>query len=133
MQNISYEMTKSVSAEQLSTLFEKSGIRRPIDDLKRLQKMLENADLTFTAWDNDKLVGIARSVTDFSYCCYLSDLAVDQDYQKKGIGKELVRRTKDYIGDEVTLVLVSAPAAMEYYPILGFEKLDNAFAIKKKR
>ncbi|MBU9722842.1 GNAT family N-acetyltransferase [Bacillus alkalicola] len=126
-------MTKSVSAEQLSTLFEKSGIRRPIDDLKRLQKMLENADLTFTAWDNDKLVGIARSVTDFSYCCYLSDLAVDQDYQKKGIGKELVRRTKDYIGDEVTLVLVSAPAAMEYYPILGFEKLDNAFAIKKKR
>jgi predicted N-acetyltransferase YhbS len=94
--------------------------------------MILNADVLVTAWSNNRIVGVARAVTDFSYCCYLSDLAVDKEYQRLGIGAELVRRVKQIIGDECSLVLLSAPGAMEYYPKLGFEKAENAFVIKRK-
>src|SRR5271163_4508886 len=78
-----------ISAIQLGDVFARSGIRRPTDDLARLAKMIEHADLLVGAWKEDRLVGVARGLTDFVYCCYLSDLAVDQAYQKMGIGKAL--------------------------------------------
>jgi predicted N-acetyltransferase YhbS len=89
--------------------------------------------LTISAWDGMKLVGVSRSLTDYAYCCYLSDLAVDKEYQALGIGKELVRRTQVVIGEEVSLVLLSAPGALSYYPTIGFAPADNAFVIKRKR
>jgi len=95
--------------------------------------MIENANLTLTAWDGEKLVGIARAVTDFSYCCYLSDLAVDRAYQRQGIGKELIRRMRQMLGDEVMILLLAAPEAMEYYPHIGFSKVENGWLIRRKR
>jgi predicted N-acetyltransferase YhbS len=74
-----------------------------------------------------------RGSSDFSYCCYLSDLAVDKDYQKSGIGKELIGRIRNIIGEEVALILLSAPNAMDYYPKVGFDKVDNGFIIRRKR
>ncbi|WP_180321132.1 GNAT family N-acetyltransferase [Neobacillus mesonae] len=130
---IEYKLNTPIIPEELSRLFKASGINRPADDLPRLQKMIDNADLTFTAWDDEKLVGIARAITDFSYCCYLSDLAVDQDFQKNGIGKKLVKLLQEQIGEEVTLLLLSSPIAMDYYPRIGFEKADNGFKIMRKR
>ncbi|WP_174842950.1 GNAT family N-acetyltransferase [Neobacillus mesonae] len=130
---IEYKLNTPITPEELSRLFKASGINRPADDLPRLQKMIDNADLTFTAWDDEKLVGIARAITDFSYCCYLSDLAVDQDFQKNGIGKKLVKLLQEHIGEEVTLLLLSSPIAMDYYPRIGFEKADNGFKIMRKR
>ncbi|WP_066073380.1 GNAT family N-acetyltransferase [Neobacillus soli] len=130
---IDFKVGAAVTAEALSDVFKKSGIRRPVDDLPRLQRMIEHANLLITAWDEQKLVGVARSVTDFSYCCYLSDLAVNKDYQKQGIGKELVRLVQEQIGDEVTLLLLSAPAAMEYYPRIGFDKVENGFIIPRMK
>ncbi|MCM3569946.1 GNAT family N-acetyltransferase [Neobacillus mesonae] len=130
---IDYKLNTSITAKELSQLFKASGIKRPADDLPRLQKMITNADLTFSAWDGEKLAGIARAITDFSYCCYLSDLAVDKDYQKCGIGKRLVTLLREEIGDEVTLLLLSSPIAMEYYPRIGFEKADNGFKIMRRR
>lgn len=94
--------------------------------------MIQNSDLILTAWDKDKLIGIARAITDFSYCCYLSDLAVDKDYQRAGIGKKLVEMLQNEIGDEVALLLLASPAAMDYYPRIGFEKIDNGFRIPRK-
>jgi ribosomal protein S18 acetylase RimI-like enzyme len=131
--NITYQINRKISAEEVSNLFKKSGINRPLEDLDRIQRMVENADINITAWDNDQLIGIARSITDYSFCCYLSDLAVDEDYQHRGIGKKLVRITKEHIGEEVSLILLASPIAMEYYPHIGFEKLDNCFAIRKTR
>jgi predicted N-acetyltransferase YhbS len=95
--------------------------------------MVENAGLTVTARDeNGRLVGVARSVTDFAYCCYLSDLAVDKDRQNQGIGKELMARTKAAAGgDKITMLLLSAPDGMEYYPRAGLEKLDNCFGVRR--
>ncbi|WP_251551605.1 GNAT family N-acetyltransferase [Neobacillus muris] len=131
--NITYQFNAGISAEQLSAVFDASGIRRPTDDLQRLQRMIDHADILLTAWEQEKLIGVARAITDYSYCCYLSDLAVDQDHQKKGIGKELVRLLQQEIGDEVTLVLLASPIAMEYYPNIGFEKINNGFKILRKR
>jgi predicted N-acetyltransferase YhbS len=131
--NITYQINRKIDIEEVSNLFKKSGINRPAEDLDRIQRMIENADINISAWDNDLLVGIARSITDYSFCCYLSDLAVDKDYQNRGIGKELVRITKEHIGEEVSLILLASPIAMEYYPHIGFEKLDNCFAIRKVR
>jgi predicted N-acetyltransferase YhbS len=75
---------------------------------------------------------VARSITDFAYCCYLSDLAVDRDCQRQGIGQELIRRTKDAAGgDKIALLLLSAPDGMEYYPKIGLENFDNCFGIRR--
>lgn len=130
---IKYEINKPILGKDLATLFKNTTINRPVDDEERLDKMLQYADLTVSAWDGGKLVGIARSITDFAYCCYLSDLAVEESYQKKGIGKELVRLTKDELGEQVSLILLSAPTAMEYYPKIGMEKLENGFGIRRER
>ncbi|MFZ7942953.1 GNAT family N-acetyltransferase [Neobacillus sp. 19] len=130
---IDFKMEAAVTAEELSDVFKKSGIRRPVDDLPRLQRMIEHADLLITAWDEQRLVGVARAVTDFSYCCYLSDLAVNKEYQKQGIGKELIRLVQEQIGDEVVLLLLSAPAAMDYYPRVGFDKVENGYIIPRNK
>jgi predicted N-acetyltransferase YhbS len=131
--HITYKVNTTVTAEDVSNVFKASGIKRPSDDLSRIQRMIDNADITLTAWDNEKLVGIARAITDYSYCCYLSDLAVDKEYQNKGIGKELVRLLQEQLGEEVALLLLASPVAMEYYPRIGFEKVDNGFKIARKR
>ena len=130
---ITYEFVQKLDASEVANVFKQSGITRPVDDLNRIQRMVDHADIIVTARNNGELVGIARAITDYSYCCYLSDLAVDANYQRNGIGKELVRLIQEKMGDEVTLILVSAPTAMEYYPRIGFEKSDKAFLIKRKR
>ncbi|CAH0344571.1 GNAT family N-acetyltransferase [Bacillus sp. CECT 9360] len=131
--NISYKTTTEIGSEDLSRVFKASGIRRPSDDLPRLQRMIDNADIIISAWDDGKLIGVARAITDYSYCCYLSDLAVDREYHNKGIGKELLRLLLEQLGEEVTLLLLASPVAMEYYPHIGFEKVDNGFKITSKR
>ncbi|WP_153122844.1 GNAT family N-acetyltransferase [Peribacillus tepidiphilus] len=130
---IIYKLNEPVKAEEVIQVFKNSGITRPVDQKERIQKMIDQANVIITAWDEGKLVGIARALTDFSYCCYLSDLAVDQQYQKSGIGKQLIERLRDVIGEEVALILLSAPGAMEYYPKVGFDKAENAFIIRRKR
>lgn len=133
MNEITYSKDVSIDAKQLSHVFKSSGIKRPVDDLDRLQRMIDNADILCTAWDRNELVGIARAVTDYSYCCYLSDLAVNSIYQKQGIGKNLVELVQEQVGDEAALILLSAPSAMEYYPKIGMEKIENGFKIARKK
>jgi len=131
--SIIYSVNTYVEAIQVAEVFKASGIKRPVEDLGRIQKMIDNADITITAWDKDKLVGIARAITDYSYCCYLSDLAVDKEYQRKGIGKDLINELRKQLSDEISLLLLSAPNAMDYYPHVGFNKANNAFFIPRQR
>ncbi|MEH7545499.1 MULTISPECIES: GNAT family N-acetyltransferase [Bacillaceae] len=133
MSDINYKLNAKIKATELSSVFKLSGLKRPYEDLPRLESMIENSDILITAWDDDKLVGIARAITDFSYCCYLSDLAVDQEYQNRGIGRELVRLVQERIGEEVTLLLLASPIAMEYYPHIGFDKVNNGYIIPRKK
>lgn len=130
---IKYEFEQNLAATELADVFKKSGIRRPVEDLERIQRMIDHADIIVTARDNGKLVGIGRAITDYSYCCYLSDLAVDTEYQRRGIGKEIVRLIQEKLGDEAALILIAAPSAVEYYPKIGFDKLDRGFIIGRKR
>lgn len=94
--------------------------------------MLKNSDILWTAWESDRLVGLARALTDFSYACYVSDLAVDKNCQKQGIGKKLLECLQNQLGEEVALVLLAAPNVMDYYPKVGFESAPNAFLIPCK-
>lgn len=128
---IDYSTTEAITGEQFVDLLERSTLaeRRPVDDAECIRGMLEHANLLVTAWRSGELVGVARSVTDFSYCCYLSDLAVDRSMQRSGIGRELIRRTKAELGPRCKIILLSAPAAMDYYPHLGFERHGGAWVL----
>jgi len=120
--NIKYKINEHVNADQYIKLLVKStlGKRRPIDDRNCIEGMLNNSNLTVSAWDGDILVGFARSMTDFHYACYLSDLAVDKEYQKTGIGKKLQMITQDNLGLKCKLILVAASDANSYYEHIGF-------------
>lgn len=133
MFEIEYRHNFPLEAAGVAAVFDASGIRRPTKDLARIERMFANANLIFSAWHEGKLVGVCRALTDFSYCCYLSDLAVDKAFQKHGIGRELIARVRSTVGEEVALVLLSAPEAMKYYPKVGFEKIENGFIIKRAR
>ena len=133
MSELNFKVNAKINAAELSSVFKLSGIKRPYEDLPRLESMIENADILISAWDEEKLVGVARAITDFSYSCYLSDLAVDQEYQNRGIGRELVRLVQERIGEEVTLLLLASPIAMEYYPHIGFDKVNNGYIIPRKK
>ena len=129
---IEYSTLKPITAEQFIAVLKASGLseRRPVDDAECIRKMVENADLTVGAWDGEKLVGVARSVTDFSYCCYVSDLAVDLGYQKHGIGKKLLELTREQLGPKCMLLLLAAPASNEYYPRIGMAAHSHAYILK---
>lgn len=116
---------------QIISLYNSSGINRPTQDVVRIEKMYLNSNLVISAWNEDQLIGIARSLTDFCYSCYLSDLAVRQEFKNKGIGKELIALTRKSIGNQSSLILLSASAAMDYYPKAGFEKIQNGFIIPR--
>jgi len=130
---ITYKLDIIPDTEKIIDLYKSSGINRPIADKERIAKMYANSNLTVTAWDISKLVGISRSLTDFCYSCYLSDLAVRKEYQKHGIGKKLIALTKEKIGEHTMLLLLAAPAAMDYYPKVGFEHVENGFIIKRTK
>lgn len=125
-----YNRESNLSATEFRDVLTAStlGERRPVDDLPRLEKMLANANLIVTARLNGKLIGVARSVSDFAFCTYLSDLAVDVHYQKQGIGKALIRRTKEE-APEGKLILLSAPKAVAYYPRIGMTRHEHCFYI----
>ena len=128
---LTYSSDRPVTAHEFKDLLLRStlGERRPVDDDAMMQGMIENANLIITCWDRDLLVGISRSVTDFHYCCYVSDLAVDVSYQRKGIGKKLIEETSGKVGDSCTIILLSAPAAVDFYPHIGFEKHPQAWVL----
>lgn len=131
--NITYSTTTKPTPQQVISLYESAGLNRPTKDEPRIAKMYDNSNLFVTAWDGDLLVGVARSLTDFCYCCYLSDLAVREDYKQAGIGKKLVELTREAITEESMLLLLSAPTAMEYYPKIGMNEVKNGFIIPRNK
>lgn len=131
--SITYHLDITPTAEQIIEVYESAGLNRPTKDKERIANMYANSNLIATAWDGDTLVGVARSLTDFCYCCYLSDLAVREEYKQQGIGKELIKLTKEKIGDQTMLLLLSAPGAVQYYPKIGFDTVKNGFIIHRKK
>ncbi|MBP2290939.1 GNAT family N-acetyltransferase [Azospirillum rugosum] len=129
-----YAVEPDLPADDFIDVLHRSGLaeRRPVADRPRVEAMLRNADLTITARVGGRLVGVARSITDFVYCCYLSDLAVDRALQGRGIGKELMRRTRAAVGEGTTCLLLSAPKAVTFYEQAGMERHERAFLFTDK-
>lgn len=129
---IEFKVNAAVSTDQFIALLESStlGERRPIRDRDCVEGMVSNASLIVSAWDGSLLIGIARSVTDFHYACYLSDLAVHKDYQKTGIGKRLQSLTQKQLGSRCSLILIAAPAASSYYRRIGYTHNDRCWVMK---
>jgi GNAT superfamily N-acetyltransferase len=128
---ITYQTGNDLNLDDVIELYKAStlGARRPIDNRTCMAGMIEHANLIITAWDNDLMVGISRTVTDFHFCAYLSDLAVRETHQKMGIGKELIRHTQAKLEPTAALILLAAPAAAEYYPHIGFDHHPRAWTL----
>jgi predicted N-acetyltransferase YhbS len=133
--SIHYDSSRTITESQFIDVLRRSTLseRRPIDDLACISAMLRHANLLCTAWNGDKLIGVARSVTDFEYCCYLSDLAVDVAYQRQGIGKALIALTQSRLGAKARIILLAAPKATEYYPRIGFDAHNSAWVLPATR
>ena len=127
---ISYRTGNDLELDVVIELYRAStlGERRPVDDRPRMQRMLREANLVITAWDGERMVGISRSLTDFSYATYLADLAVRESHQRQGIGQELIRRTQR-ASVPAAIVLLAAPAAEQYYPHIGFTRHPQAWRL----
>jgi len=132
--NIEYKLSPNITSSEFVEVLKNStlGERRPIDDLKTIQGMIENADIIVSAIIDNKIIGVARAVTDFNYCCYLSDLAVDKQYQKQGIGKKLISKVQEQLNDKCKIILLSAPDATQYYPKIGFTQHNSAWTLGKQ-
>lgn len=131
MSEITYRLGNDLQPDELIELLKATslGVRRPLDDRSAIANMIRHGNLTVTAWDDTLLVGFARSLTDFSFVAYMSDLAVRDSHQRKGIGRELVRLTRAELGPATRLVLLAAPAAVDYYPQLGFTQHPSAWTL----
>lgn len=132
---IEYKINAPVSTDQFISLLRAStlGERRPIDDRECMEGMIKNSNLMVTAWHGEELIGIARSMTDFHYACYLSDLAVHMKYQRNGIGKKLQVKTQQQLGPNCKLILVAAPAANSYYEHIGFTNNQRCWVLERDK
>jgi len=134
---IDYRIQRDLMPDEFIDVLVRSTLaeRRPVDDRRAIELMLAQADLVLTARDTaagGMLVGIARALTDFAFCTYLADLAVDVAYQGRGIGRELVRRTHEAAGLDTTLILLSAPKAQTYYPHIGMTKHESCWITPRR-
>jgi GNAT superfamily N-acetyltransferase len=127
---IVYAREQSLSLDDFLAILDASGLaeRRPVDDRVRLQKMLDHADLTVTArTEAGAIVGVARCVTDFAYCLFCSDLAVDKAFQGQGIAKQLLALVCELTPQVKAHLLTSAPGAVSFYEHVGYQRMPNAF------
>ncbi|ACS86607.1 GNAT family N-acetyltransferase [Musicola paradisiaca] len=126
---ISYKINEPINVDQFIDLLSRTtlGPRRPLDNREVLAGMLTEGDILVTAWSQALLVGIARSVTDYHFCCYLSDLAVDEAFQHQGIGKQLIQHTARQLKPMCKIILLAAPQAVDYYPKIGFSAHHSAW------
>ena len=131
--NIEYKIDPNITVEEFIEILESStlGERRPIDEKDTIKGMIKNADIIVTAILGDKIIGVARAVTDFNYCCYLSDLGVDIKYQKNGIGKNLILKIQEKLNTKCKIILLSAPDATKYYPKIGFTQHNSAWTLSR--
>lgn len=133
--DIKYAVEPELGADEFIDVLKRSTLaeRRPVDDRKRIEGMLHHADIIVTArFSSGKLVGVSRAITDWSYCTYLSDLAVDAQWQRRGIGRELVWRAHQAGGFHTTLILLSAPGASAYYPRIGMQRHESCWVVRGK-
>jgi ribosomal protein S18 acetylase RimI-like enzyme len=131
--SIVYSFDKRPEVDLVIELYENAELPRPTYDRERIQLMYDNSNLILTAWDENLLVGVSRSITDWVWSCYLADLAIRKSHQQEGIGRELIRLTKEKVGEQSMVLLLSVPTALEYYPKVGFVKQESSFILNRTK
>jgi GNAT superfamily N-acetyltransferase len=131
---LSYQLEPDLSSAEFIDVLVRSTLaeRRPVDEPGTIESMLKNADLILTARFDGLLVGVSRAITDFAFCTYLADLAVDQKHQRQGIGRELIRRTHEAAGLQTDLILLAAPKAQAYYPHIGMTRHESCWVTARQ-
>lgn len=131
--DITYKVNQTISTDDFIGLLKASTLaeRRPVEDRACMEGMIKNSNLIVSAWHGDKLIGIARSMTDFHYACYLSDIAVDKNYQSGGVGKCLQITTQEQLGQKCKLILIAAPASNSYYEHIGFTNNQRCWVLTR--
>ncbi|WP_337954683.1 GNAT family N-acetyltransferase [Sedimenticola selenatireducens] len=131
--DIDYKVNTPIATDQFITLLREStlGERRPVEDRDCMEGMVRNSNLMVTAWCGDKLIGIARSMTDFYFACYLSDLAVHEKFQGSGVGRQLQSITQAQLGPRCKLILLAAPAANSYYAHIGYTNNPRCWVLER--
>lgn len=134
MNTVIYKVNAKITSDQYINLLSKTtlGERRPLNDIQLIEGMLNHSNLIVSAWFGESLVGLSRSVTDFHYCCYLSDLAVSEYFQKYGIGRKLIDLTTEQLQPNCSIILLAAPQGTEYYPKIGFVQHPSTWVKKLK-
>ena len=133
---IVYRSDRPLTAEELRDVLVRStlGERRPIHDMECMKGMAElGSPLFVTAWAGSRCVGFSRSLTDYSFACYLSDLAVDTAFQRHGIGRRLIDETQKLLGPHCKIILLAAPAAADYYSHIGFEHTPRCWVLQRDK
>ena len=133
MPEIEYGRNHPLTPQEVSRVFESAGLERPTGDLGRIARMLAGANVVISAWDNGRLIGIARAITDHSFCAYVPDVAVDAEHKAQGIGKDLLQQLRAVLGEEVMLVLLPMPDAVNFYSSVGLERFGDAFIVRRVR
>lgn len=130
--DITYKIKKdNLTAELVKDLYQSSGLNRP-DDLKQIQSMIDHANIVITAWHGEKLIGFLRAFTDYCFDCYVNDLAVDRQYQRRGIGKRLLSKLQGLLNNEVMILVVASKEAIDFYPRLGFRHFSDSNIVSYK-
>ena len=132
MKEIAYKTNAPLETGLIIELYKNCGLPRPVDDEARIAEMFANSNLVVSAWSGENLIGVSRSLTDFVWCCYLADLAVRRDFQKIGVGRKLVEITREKVGEKSMVLLLSVADALEYYPKIGMEKVENGFIFNRR-
>ncbi|HEX2368189.1 MAG TPA: GNAT family N-acetyltransferase [Acidimicrobiia bacterium] len=132
--DIVYALEPTLDPAEFTDVLHRSGLaeRRPVDRPEVMAAMTLGADVIVTARRKDQLVGVSRALSDFAYCTYLSDLAVDRGFQRQGIGRRLIEETHRVAGTKTTLILLAAPAAVDYYPHIGMERHESCWVIRPR-
>ena len=127
---ITYIAQPKITAQDFIDILDKStlGLRRPLADKEAMQTMFDHGNVYVGAYDGDKLVGLARVMTDFVFTSYLSDLAIDEAYQHRGIGKQLIIEVKKFL-PRAKIILLAAPAAEGYYPKIGMRNHGHCYVL----
>jgi GNAT superfamily N-acetyltransferase len=130
-----FQSESNLTADEFIDVLRRSTLaeRRPVDDPERIRRMIEQADVVLTARVEGLLVGVSRALTDYSYCTYLSDLAVDAAFQRQGIGRELIRRTHAAAGLQTMLILLAAPKSRSYYPHIGMQQHESCWFVPREQ
>lgn len=130
-QNLQFRADELPTPEAIAELYDAAQLRRPTGDLERLKRMFQGSNVVLSCWDDEaetpRLVGLLRGWTDFAFDGYVCDLAVHPDYQRRGIGEELLRRAQSIGAPEVQWILLASVIAKDYYAHVGWEAVPNGW------